>query len=97
MFWIAWFILAFVAGIFGWEKKIGFWGAFLLSLLLSPLIGFIIAILPKNVSKEEKQTQKAILDTQIAQKEALDGVFRNAVRDSDWRTIPHRYGVASSA
>lgn len=41
---IVWFILCFLVAIAGNEKKIGYWGTFFLSLLLSPLIGLIIAL-----------------------------------------------------
>nr|DAT27576.1 MAG TPA: Short C-terminal domain [Caudoviricetes sp.] len=39
----SWIIFSFVAGAVGSGRKIGFWGAFLLSIILSPLIGLIIA------------------------------------------------------
>lgn len=42
---IAWIVLALVCGLLGKSKKIGFWGAFFLSLILTPIIGFIVAIL----------------------------------------------------
>jgi hypothetical protein len=41
---IIWFVLALIIGSIGKNKKIGFAGAFFLSLLLSPLIGLIIAL-----------------------------------------------------
>jgi tetratricopeptide (TPR) repeat protein len=40
---ILWLIFCFVAGFVGDSRKIGFWGAFLWSLFLSPLVGLIIA------------------------------------------------------
>ena len=43
-----WIIFSFVVGFIGSERKIGFWGAFFLSILLSPLIGLIIALVSKN-------------------------------------------------
>ncbi len=39
---IAWLVLSFVVGILSMEKVLGFWGGFLISIILSPLIGFII-------------------------------------------------------
>lgn len=41
---IAWFILSFIVGFIGSNRRVGFWGAFLWSLFLSPLIGVIIAV-----------------------------------------------------
>lgn len=40
-----WIILTFVVGAVGASRKIGFWGAFFLSLFLSPIIGIIIVAL----------------------------------------------------
>jgi type II secretory pathway predicted ATPase ExeA len=51
-----WVILAILVGAFGSDKTVGFWGAFLWSLLLSPLIGIIIVIMSKS------NTQKAYED-----------------------------------
>lgn len=39
-----WLILSFVVGALGSERSTGFFGALILSLLLSPLIGFLIVI-----------------------------------------------------
>lgn len=39
-----WIILSFVVGALGSERSTGFFGALILSLLLSPLIGFLIVI-----------------------------------------------------
>lgn len=47
-----WLVLALVMGAVGSTRKIGFWGAFLLSLILSPLIGGIITL----VSAQETST-----------------------------------------
>lgn len=48
-----WFVFSLVAGVVGMDRKIGFWGAFLLSLFLSPLIGLIIAFASKANAPEE--------------------------------------------
>lgn len=52
---VAWIIFSIVAGVVGSGRNIGFWGAFLLSLLLSPLIGLIIAFASAR-SEPEKAT-----------------------------------------
>jgi phosphate/sulfate permease len=65
-----WIIFSFVAGIIGSGRKIGFWGAFLLSIFLSPLIGLIFALVSKSNEKEEYE--KRMLETQKSQQEALN-------------------------
>lgn len=47
---LGWIIFSFIVGIIGSDRKIGFWGSFLLSLLLSPLIGIIFALISENNS-----------------------------------------------
>jgi hypothetical protein len=64
-----WIILSFVVGFVGSDRKIGFGGAFFISLILSPLIGLIFALMSKT-EEEEKYKQK-ILDTQKSQEESL--------------------------
>ncbi len=65
----AWIILSFVVGFVGNDRKIGFGGAFFISLILSPLIGLIFALMSKT-EEDEKYKQK-ILDTQKSQEESL--------------------------
>lgn len=64
-----WIILSFVIGFIGSGRKIGFGGAFFISLILSPLIGLIFALMSKT-EEDEKYKQK-ILDTQKSQEESL--------------------------
>jgi len=64
-----WIIFSFVVGFVGSGRKIGFWGAFFLSLILSPLIGLIIALVSKNEA-DEAYKQK-VLTVQQDQQEAL--------------------------
>ncbi len=40
-----WFIMGFFVALLGWNRKLGFWGYFLVSLLLSPLVGFVVVFL----------------------------------------------------
>lgn len=49
----SWIIFSFVAGAVGSGRKIGFWGAFLLSIILSPLIGLIIAFASSRKEPDE--------------------------------------------
>ena len=56
-FFIFWLILAVLVGVLGGKRKIGFGWAFFWALILSPLIGLVIALLSdpvveSNTSKE---------------------------------------------
>ena len=64
-----WIIFSFVVGFIGMDRNIGFWGAFFLSLLLSPVIGLIITLVSKN--KADEAYKKRVLQTQRKQQEAL--------------------------
>jgi hypothetical protein len=55
-----WLIFSFVIGYIGNTRKIGFWYAFSLSLVLSPLIGLIITINSKNEENEPIKKKKII-------------------------------------
>jgi hypothetical protein len=46
-----WIILSIIIGFVGSGRKIGFWGTFFLSLVLSPLIGLIFALISKEKDK----------------------------------------------
>lgn len=58
---LLWIFFSFIVGAVGSSRKIGFWGSFLLSLLLSPLIGLIFALVSKSL--EDEAFQKKLLDT----------------------------------
>lgn len=45
---IGWIVFSLIVGTIGTERKIGFWGAFLLSLVLSPIIGLILALISEK-------------------------------------------------
>lgn len=53
---LSWLVLSFVAAAFGADRKIGFWGALLLSLFLSPLIGFIGVALSERANATSGST-----------------------------------------
>tara|TARA_R110000782_G_scaffold269225_1_gene366939 strand:- start:37997 stop:38329 length:333 start_codon:yes stop_codon:yes gene_type:complete len=48
MIFVVWIILCFVVAFAGKNKTIGYGGTFLISLLLSPLIGLIVALVSKE-------------------------------------------------
>jgi len=66
---IGWVIFSFVLGMLGSGRKIGFFGAFFLSLLLSPIIGLIFVLVSKN--EEDELSKEKILNTQNLQQETL--------------------------
>lgn len=74
---ISWIILSIIIGAVGANRKIGFAGAFFLSLLLSPLIGIIFTVVSK--SKETEKYEKEILSVQISQKKAIEELKENNV------------------
>lgn len=66
---ILWVIFCFVAAFVGADRKIGFFGAFIVSLLLSPIIGIIIALASKN--KQTDALEKKLLGINTPQKPRL--------------------------
>ena len=50
-----WLLLSFLVGAFGSNRRIGFWGTFFLSLILSPIVGLIGALLSKPKPSEAEQ------------------------------------------
>ena len=68
-FLFGWIIFSFVVGFVGSGRKIGFFGAFILSLLLSPVIGLIIALISKDEADEAYKEK--VLSVQKDQQEAL--------------------------
>jgi hypothetical protein len=67
-----WIIFSIIIGLIGSSRKIGFGGAFFLSLLLSPLIGLIITVASK--SNSDIEYQEKLLDVQKQQKESLEKI-----------------------
>lgn len=57
-----WIVGCVIAGFIGSERSIGFWGAFFLSLVLSPLIGIIASLVSK--SNEQANLEKQMLSNQ---------------------------------
>ena len=80
-----WIIFSFVVGWIGSKRNIGFWGAFLLSLLLSPLVGLIIALISKNI--EDEAYKEKILQAQRRQKEALDILAESKRSESSTKSV----------
>ncbi|MBN2236495.1 MAG: hypothetical protein JW729_02985 [Bacteroidales bacterium] len=53
-FWLTWIALAFVIGLITKTTKLGFWGGFLLSVFLTPLLGLLIALTSKSKVSAKK-------------------------------------------
>lgn len=64
---LSWVALSFVVGFIGQNRKIGFAGAFFLSLFLSPLVGLIVTVISK--SDEQAAYEQKMLDLQQKQVE----------------------------
>lgn len=65
---IIWFILCFIVGAIGTNRKIGFWKAFFFSLILSPVFGVIITLIsPKKenvvvINQSKNESSRSIAD-----------------------------------
>lgn len=66
---IAWITFSLLIGIVGDDRKIGFWGAFLISVILSPLVGLIITMFSKTIKQQKIDDE--ILRNQIEQTRLL--------------------------
>jgi uncharacterized membrane protein len=64
---ITWILFAFIVGLIASAKTIGFWGGFLLSLLLSPVLGIIIVILSTSKSHRINQIEEQKRQTELLQ------------------------------
>lgn len=62
-----WILFSLLVGMLGNSRTIGFWGAFLISLILSPFIGFIIAIISKDKEEEKRKEEMRINQQQQTQ------------------------------
>jgi hypothetical protein len=69
-FWLfCWLILSFIVGSLGKNREIGFAASFIISIFVSPLIGFIIVIGSKR--KSDAEFQKKILELETERNELL--------------------------
>lgn len=49
---IAWITFSVLVGTLGSDRKIGFWGSFLLSIILSPVIALFITLFSKSLTQQ---------------------------------------------
>jgi hypothetical protein len=68
---ILWIIFTIILAWYGGYRKIGFWGAFFLSLLLSPVIGLIAVMLSKPLPTKEELEAAAIAKESAAARDTL--------------------------
>lgn len=73
---LLWITLSFFVGWLGAERRVGFWGAFLLSIFLSPLVGFIVTVISKT--NEQERREKMQMEQQQAQTAALQSMSASA-------------------
>jgi phosphate/sulfate permease len=81
---IAWIIGSVIIGFIGSDRSIGFWGAFFLSLLLSPLIGVLITLFSEtNSSKVYKKKQMKIQQDilKVAKGESIDDKLKKTIQE----------------
>lgn len=64
-----WVVMSVVVGIISTDKKMGFLGGFMLSIILSPLVGFIITLFSKSIEQENRE--KELLENQKEQTRLL--------------------------
>ncbi|MCA0428357.1 MAG: SHOCT domain-containing protein [Bacteroidetes bacterium] len=67
-----WFILSCIVCWYGIDRKIGASASFFISLLFSPIIGFICVALSERVSKEPEPALVAAPVQQVAEVNVLD-------------------------
>lgn len=62
---IGWFLFSLLIGAIGNNRNIGFWNAFFLSLILSPIIGLIFTLISKSHTQMllEKQNRDRIRES----------------------------------
>ena len=65
---IGWIVLSVLCGIYASNKGKSFFGYFILAILLSPLIGFVAAMIAKDESKSLKSNTISDEDSQVNQK-----------------------------
>ena len=75
---ILWIGFALLVGVVGKKRQIGFGGAFFLALLLSPIIGLVIALLSK-IKKDIKEEHKFLAYKELAKKAEFKGQIDQAI------------------
>jgi len=90
---IFWIISSFIVGLIGIGKKIGFFGAFFISILLSPLLGLLITLFSKNNS--DAKFQKEMLEQQKFQNELLNNNLYSLAEELEKIDALRKEGIIS--
>lgn len=77
-YFIIWIVLAVLVGLVGRGRKIGFGWTFFWALLLSPLIGLIIALISDKKS-DDKTTPNHKIHRELGEKSEFKGQYKEAV------------------
>ncbi len=56
---ILWVALSLIVAVIGKSRKIGFWVAFFLSIILTPVIGLVLALTSRKLINENKVNEHA--------------------------------------
>jgi len=79
---LGWIIFSFIVGLLGSDRKIGFWGSFLLSIILSPLIGIIFALISEsNSTVDYKKELLKIQQETLHQSKTQEPVNRSVIEE----------------
>jgi len=84
---ILWIVLCFIVGIWGNSRKIGFWKSFILSLLLSPIIGFIFVALSERKSDIKMKEDISSTNRIIKIKELSDLKDKGAISQEEFEKL----------
>lgn len=94
---VSWLILCLIIGSIGSKRKIGFGKAFLLSLLLSPLLGLIIVLSSKT--NEQLEYEEKLLKTNQQQQQVIEKFLeKNKGQEDDLLRLKQLYesGIINS-
>jgi hypothetical protein len=54
-----WFVTSFFVALLGWKRQLGFWVYFLISLLLSPIVGILVVLVSGKKSRQQPDNQES--------------------------------------
>lgn len=74
-----WIVLSFIVGFIGSQRRIGFFGAFILSLIFSPIIGILITALSKSL--EAEKNEKIMIKNTTEQTKAIQKMSKSSYID----------------
>jgi hypothetical protein len=73
----SWILVSLVAGMVGNGTKVGYWGVFWWSILLSPIVGIIIGLVSKP--ENDKQNHKFKMYIELGKKSEYKGEIKEAI------------------